>query len=74
MTGGHDQFHDLNVKAVMDKMTKRAEAGYRKYGRDTTRNDFDLSRWLSELQEEMLDAVVYLEAALNKLDKGEHSG
>ena len=68
MDGGHDQFHDQNVKAVVDKMNKRAEVGYRKYGRDTTRADFDLKRWLMELQEEMLDAVVYLEAALNKLE------
>ena len=64
-----DQFHDKNVEAVIKKMKKRAALGLTKYGADTTRNDFTLRDWLVEQQAELMDAVIYIEAALNKLRK-----
>ena len=64
-----DQFHDKNVEAVLKKMKKRAALGLSKYGTDTTRNDFTLRDWLVEQQAELMDAVIYIEAALNKLRK-----
>ncbi len=66
-----DQFHDKNVARVVEKMEKRAALGLAKYGHDTTRNDFTLVDWLLELQAELMDGVVYIEAALNKTKVGE---
>ena len=62
-----DKFHDRNVAAVREKMKKRAEVGLKKYGQDTTREDFTLNDWLNELQQELMDATVYIEAVMHKL-------
>jgi hypothetical protein len=37
------------------------EVGYKKYGTTTERTDIDLHGWLQHLQEELMDAVVYIE-------------
>lgn len=58
---------DQNVAAVRDRLEERARRGLEKYGTDTTRADFDASRWLRETQEELLDAAVYIEAVLAQL-------
>jgi hypothetical protein len=36
-------------------------AGFRKYGTTTERTDLSLLDWLQHLQEELLDAAVYVE-------------
>jgi hypothetical protein len=58
---------DPNVDAVIDKHIDRAEAGLAKYGVDTTRPDVDLRGWLEHLQQELLDAAVYIEAAMARM-------
>ena len=53
---------DPTVNAVLEKMIKRAETGMKKYGksiRDDNRRD--LVGWISEAQEELYDAIIYLE-------------
>lgn len=55
---------DPNVVSVMEKHKKRAEVGFEKYGVDTTRTDTDLLGWLNHLQEELMDANVYIERAM----------
>jgi len=62
-----DPFHDANVEAVRQRLEERAAVGLRKYGTDTARDDYDAAAWLRELQEELLDAAVYIEAALGQL-------
>ena len=52
---------DPNVLAVTNKMIERMETGKEKYGVDTTRTDIDLLGWLTHLQEELMDAAVYVE-------------
>jgi len=52
---------DPNVEAVREKFKHRAEMGYQKYGVTTERQDVNLYRWLTHLQEELMDAVVYIE-------------
>lgn len=65
-----DAFHDRNVEAVQGRLKARSRVGLMRYGTDTRRADFDARRWLRELQDELLDAAVYIEAALNAIDDG----
>jgi len=58
---------DPNVVAVMEKHKSRAEVGMTKYGVDTTRTDTDLLGWLNHLQEELMDANVYIERTMHEL-------
>lgn len=60
---------DKHVKAVRDKMRDRERAGLRKYGVTTERTDLETRDWLRHLQEEMMDAVVYIEVLLRRLEK-----
>lgn len=59
---------DPNVTAVCGKLQARSAVGLAKYGTDTTRTDLGLVQWLTHLQEELLDAAVYIEAAMRRLD------
>ena len=52
---------DSNVKAVQQMLQSRMETGYNKYGTTTERTDIDLLGWLQHLQEELLDAAVYVQ-------------
>lgn len=55
---------DRNVEAVKTMLDERAERGLRKYGVTTEREDLNAAEWLRHLQEELLDAAVYIEAIL----------
>jgi murein L,D-transpeptidase YcbB/YkuD len=57
---------DKNVVAVRQKLKKRARAGLKKYGTTTMRQDLDELAWLRHLQEELMDACVYIEAFMRK--------
>lgn len=52
---------DKNVGNVVELLTSRMEVGFKKYGVTTERMDIDLIGWLQHLQEELLDAAVYIE-------------
>lgn len=52
---------DSNVNAVAAQLLMRAERGLNKYGVTTERTDLDVFDWLCHLQEELLDAAVYVE-------------
>lgn len=52
---------DKNVEAVINQFRERAKKGFEKYGVTTERSDIDLIGWLQHLQEELMDAVVYIE-------------
>lgn len=56
---------DRNVEAVRDKLAKRAAVGLSKYGVTTERDDLSAREWLTHLQEELMDACVYIEAFLS---------
>lgn len=58
---------DENVEAVKFQLTKRMIAGANKYGVNTERTDIDLLGWLQHLQEELLDASVYIERIKKEL-------
>jgi hypothetical protein len=59
---------DKNVEAVREKLLQRSIVGLKKYGVTTERDDVDLAGWLEHLQLELLDAVIYIEAAKGKIN------
>lgn len=60
---------DRNVEAVRAMLLVRMQAGLAKYGTTTERTDIDLAGWLQHLQEELLDAAVYVERIKRELQE-----
>lgn len=56
-----DEVIDQNVVDVINQLDKRMKVGYKKYGVTTERDDIDFLGWLQHLQEELLDASIYIE-------------
>ena len=52
---------DRIVESVIDQFRTRAEKGKRKYGTTMERDDLTFAQWIQHLQEELMDAVVYIE-------------
>ena len=52
---------DAITEAVIVQLRTRAEAGKKKYGTTMERDDLTLIQWLQHLQEELMDAAVYVE-------------
>jgi hypothetical protein len=52
---------DKIVESVIDQFRTRAEEGKLKYGTTMERDDLALMQWLQHLQEELMDAAVYVE-------------
>ena len=52
---------DKNVENVVKQLRDREEEGMRKYGVNTERTDLSTLEWLQHLQEELMDASVYIE-------------
>lgn len=50
---------DKIVQSVLDKYVKRSEVGQKKYGTTLEQNNTD--DFLTHLQEELMDAVLYIE-------------
>ena len=67
---------DKNVENVVKQLRDREEEGLRKYGVNTERTDLTSLEWLQHLQEELMDASVYIEKIKNdiKETKSEMSG
>ena len=59
---------DSIVDGVIDKLIDRAVVGKKKYGVTLDRNDLSLSEWLTHLQEELMDAVNYIERIKKVVD------
>jgi len=56
---------------VINKIRQRAEVGKNKYGVTMERTDLNTLEWLVHLQEELMDAAVYVERLLNDLKRFE---
>jgi len=54
---------------VIDKIRERAKVGKNKYGVTMERTDLNTLEWLVHLQEELMDASVYVERLLNDLKR-----
>jgi hypothetical protein len=66
-------FRDPVVENVVDKFVKRSDVGYEKYGRtldDERKGGFkNLAGYLNDVQEELMDAVLYIQAAREELEE-----
>ena len=60
---------DPIVLAVMAKYYERSQAGIKKYGTMLTRDDLELTDWLTHLQEELMDATLYIEKIKSDIKK-----
>lgn len=58
---------DKNVAAVIRKHSERAARGLQKYGVTTEREDLTAEEWLVHLQEELMDAAIYIERRLGDI-------
>ena len=64
-------FRDPVVKHVVTKFVSRSDIGYEKYGRtldDERKGGFkNLAGYLNDIQEELMDAVLYIQTAREEL-------
>ena len=71
MTKRTINFRDPVVERVVDKFVGRSDVGFEKYG--TTLQDErtlkmkGLQKYLNDIQEELMDAVLYIQAARDEL-------
>jgi len=54
-------FRDPVIKTVVDKFIERSDVGFEKYGVTLNDDDAPLVAWMNHLQEELMDAVNYIE-------------
>jgi len=59
---------DKIVEQVTDKFTERSSVGFSKYGTTLERDDLSLLDWLNHLQEELMDATLYIEKLKSELN------
>ena len=64
---------DSIVEAIVQKFQQRSEVGQKKYGVTLDRKDLSTYDWIQHTQEELMDAILYLERLkrdiLEKTDK-----
>lgn len=65
---------DPLVDDVCADFQVRSRLGQQKYGAKMTRDDLDLGAWLHHLKAELMDAVLYAEAALRRIDRTINDG
>lgn len=52
---------DPIVLKVLAKYAERSQRGVEKYGKTLMRDDLNFTDWLNHLQEELMDATLYIE-------------
>ena len=71
MTKKEIKFRDPVVEKVVDKFVSRSDVGFEKYGQtlDKERKTGvkDLAAYLNDVQEELMDAILYIQAARDEL-------
>ena len=58
---------DINVENVCNSLREREKRGMSKYGVNTMRKDLSTLEWLQHLQEELMDACIYVEKLKNEM-------
>jgi hypothetical protein len=61
------EFRDPVVEAVVDKFVRRSDIGFAKYGKTLRDDKSDLFVWANHLQEELMDAVLYMQRLKEEL-------
>ena len=71
LNGLNGEFRDPVVKRVVDKFKERSDEGYKKYGttlhEERTTKIKGLMKYLVDIQEELMDAVLYIQTAQEEL-------
>ena len=72
MTKKEIKFRDPVVERVVDKFVSRSNVGYAKYGKtlhdERTGKHKDLAGYLNDVQEELMDAILYIQAAKEEMN------
>ena len=55
------EIRDKVIESVVKKIINRSDVGYKKYGVTLHKDDQPLDTWLQHIQEELMDAVNYIE-------------
>ena len=63
------QIQDPILLRVLAKYYERSETGIKKYGRTLDRDDLSFIDWLTHLQEELMDATLYIEKIKDETSK-----
>jgi len=61
MTKQEIEFRDPVVQSVVNKFVDRSDVGFAKYGKTLRDDQSDIFVWLNHLQEELMDATLYLQ-------------
>jgi len=65
------EFRDPVVERVVDRFIERSDVGYAKYGQtlhdEQTSGVKDLKKYLQDVKEELMDAILYIQASQNCL-------
>jgi hypothetical protein len=64
---------DKIVSKVISTLMSRSETGMRKYGVTMDRDDLTFTQWMQHLQEELMDAIIYIEKLKDENNK-QHNG
>ena len=71
LNGLNGEFRDPVVKRVVDKFKERSDEGYKKYGttlhEERTTKIKGLMKYLVDIQEELMDAILYIQTAQEEL-------
>lgn len=59
---------DPIVQKVIESYNNRSEIGQEKYGTTLEKNDLTLIEWMKHLQEQLMDATLYLEKLKSELE------
>jgi fructose-1,6-bisphosphatase len=59
---------DKIIERVINKIKSRSDVGYKKYGVTLKDDDQTLDVWLTHIQEELMDAVNYIEKVKEVLE------
>lgn len=62
-----DPITDPIVDQVIAKYKQRSEVGIKKYGTTLASNKLSLTEWITHVQEELMDATLYLEKLKEEL-------
>ena len=67
------KFRDPVVRHVCDMFVKRSDEGFKKYGQtlndERTSGVKGLAEYLNDIQEELMDAILYIQTAREELNE-----
>ena len=71
MGGSFMKTKDKLVQKVIDRIAKRSDAGIKKFGNTMVDSKKSTVAWIEEAQQELVDAIIYLEKLKTLLEEEE---